>query len=348
MNTMSILFLVIGFLSLFLIITLLTEGLEYVKYRLYQGKATATVIEVEPFTIEKSKAIVRKQVADGEYIIIPTTQDKSVHYLSCIQNHYLEKKDFSVLGWFAENTNWKANYPYLRRKGEWSVGEEVELHYSVKKPWKYAIYDKKLWVNALRRCVVCILLCFAALLGVSKGHFEDTTTAIQFQSGTESEIEESSMTIEEYWDFIEEKLYFNTDSNAERFFHDEEVEKAMNLNPQNIKKYTLSKNYNDCFSIVATAITWSDENGEEMVFGCADLLGDKKDQIDFYLILCNRIDKIDKEEMVFGFFRYNLFFAYDETVHNLDEMCSAGFSIENDGKTLSYDDSIMLIKELQD
>ncbi len=164
MNAMSVLLMLIGLSSLLLIITLLTEGLEYVKYRLYQGKTTATVTAVEPFAIEKSRAIVKKQVVDGEYLIIPTTQDKSVHYLSYIQTRYLEKKIFPVLDWVAKDTNWKANYPYLRKKGEWNVGEEMELHYSVKKPWKYAICDKKLWISALRKCVVYVIVIIGALV----------------------------------------------------------------------------------------------------------------------------------------------------------------------------------------
>ena len=149
MTLMQISFLLIVLGGLLLIVTLCTEGMACIGYFIYKGKTEAVVSSVEEHSIEKSKRLVEKQKQDGEYEAILATQDRSVHYVPW----KMKGKKLAVIKWNTGESNWRARYPYLRKREIWEEGDTLELHYSLNRPWKYAVCDKHMWIVAGIKCV---------------------------------------------------------------------------------------------------------------------------------------------------------------------------------------------------
>lgn len=158
----------IGLGAVLFIILLCTNGYDCIKYFIYRGRGMATVYSVEEFKIGKSKRIVEKQEDGGEYVPVPTTQDKSVHYIFNLYGKFGRKMQ-AVIKWNTEDANWKARYPYLRKKNGWNVGEEIEIHYSVKEPWKYAIQDKSMRGLTIVEGIIYLGLCSIGVLILVSG-----------------------------------------------------------------------------------------------------------------------------------------------------------------------------------
>ena len=110
----------------------------------------------------KSRKLVEKQNIDGSFSSIKNTQDKNVPYFDLTFNSIIKTQ--AILYWSANNTNWKARYPHFRNKGEWKIGEQIELHYSLATPYKYAIYDKKMWISTYIQCVFYIIFIIIGFL----------------------------------------------------------------------------------------------------------------------------------------------------------------------------------------
>lgn len=138
--------------SLMLIVTACTEGMDAIGYVIYKGRAEAKVLELEEYSIQKSRRLVEKEIDENEREAIWETVDKNVHYVPFRYKNY--KK--TILGWSTEETKWRARYPYLRKQNVWEQGETLELHYSLKKPWRYAVCDKHLWIVTGIKCVAYI------------------------------------------------------------------------------------------------------------------------------------------------------------------------------------------------
>lgn len=152
---LSLVLIVLGVVMLFVV--LCTQGFDILKYIIYRGRTEATVYSVEKFDLAKSKRVVWRQVDGKEFIPINSTQDRSFHRPPTLYGRVGKTMQASIK-WSAEDTNWRANYPYLRKKGGWKVGEDVMIHYSTEKPWKYAMRDRAMWIGTLLECILYIVL----------------------------------------------------------------------------------------------------------------------------------------------------------------------------------------------
>lgn len=163
MEQISIAFLFIG-LGIYLMVFLFcTQGFDVIGYFIYKGRTRAVFTKEEAFTVSKSRRLVEKQVGE-KYESILCTQDRSVHFLPFA----FYGKTQAILTWNIEGINWRARYPYLRKRGEWAIGEEVEVRYSKKRPWKYAFFDSYMWTMFLVKMIFCIGCCavgFIILVG---------------------------------------------------------------------------------------------------------------------------------------------------------------------------------------
>lgn len=146
----SFLFIVLG---VFLFVLLLcTQVSDCIKYFLYKENTKAVILEIEDFSIKKSRRLVERKLDNDTYVAIPATQDKNVHYFPLS----LKRKKQIIISWMVEDIHYRARYPYLQTKESWQIGEEIELHYSKNKPWKYAILDKHMWIMTFIKCIAYI------------------------------------------------------------------------------------------------------------------------------------------------------------------------------------------------
>jgi len=136
-----------------------TQGFDVIGYFIYKGRTRALISKEEAFTVSKSRRLVEKQVGE-KYESILCTQDRSVHFLPFA----FYGKTQAILTWNVDETNWRARYPYLRKRGGWAIGEEVELRYSKKRPWKYAFFDSYMWTMFLIKMIFCVGCCLTGFI----------------------------------------------------------------------------------------------------------------------------------------------------------------------------------------
>ncbi len=144
-----------------------TEVSGAVRFFLYKGNSTASVVGKEPFSVSRSKGLVEQKKKKKGYFPIPGTQDKSSNYpyiFSPAYWMYREKEAFPTLEWGTKGNTWRAYYPYARK---WTAGSQITVHYHAAQPWKYAIKDSTLGYSILLKCsfcILCILICGILLM----------------------------------------------------------------------------------------------------------------------------------------------------------------------------------------
>ena len=151
MNILRLSFILIGFSIIMILITLCMEGRDFIRYFIYKEQAMAKIHHLEGFLVSKSRGLVEKQDGDS-YIPISSTQDKSNHKFPFFYYNKIQ----AIFTWNAENTNWRARYPHMRKAENWNQQETILIHYSKKHPWKYAFADKHMWANMFLKLVLYI------------------------------------------------------------------------------------------------------------------------------------------------------------------------------------------------
>lgn len=163
-STMTIGITLIALGILLLMLEFCTRVADIMKWACYKEKVTARICSMEEFSAGKSRRVVEKQEKGAAYEAIRVTQDKSVHYLPIFTDYGNKKKRQVVFQWSADGINWRAHYPYLQNQNRWAVGEKLELRYSVKRPWSYAIRDGRMWRNTVCCCLIYICFCIFGFL----------------------------------------------------------------------------------------------------------------------------------------------------------------------------------------
>lgn len=172
MTRESLLLLFITLAAFFLIVECATEATDAIRFFLYKGNSTASVVGKEPFSVSRSKRLVEQNEDHKGYFPIRTTQDKSSNYPYIFAPDYWmyrKKEAFPTLEWGTKGNTWRAHYPYARK---WTTGSQVTVHYNVEHPWKYAIKDSSLGFSILLKCsfyILCILICSILLMAHIRG-----------------------------------------------------------------------------------------------------------------------------------------------------------------------------------
>ncbi len=152
----------ISLAMVFLIIECATEVADAIRYFLYKGSSTASVVGKEPFAVSRSKRLVEQNEDHKGYLPVRVTQDKNSNYPYIFSPGYWmyrEKAAFPTLEWGTERNTWRAHYPYARK---WNAGSQVTVRYNDARPWKYAVRDRSLGFSILLKCsflILCILIC---------------------------------------------------------------------------------------------------------------------------------------------------------------------------------------------
>lgn len=164
MENMMMVITFVCIVMVYMISLICTEGYHMAAYFFYKGKTKGTIKKEEAFSVVKSRRSVERQVGE-KYEEILSTADRSVyhplHFLSVLVYY---GKTQAIIEWSAEKENFRARYPHLRKRGEWNAGEEVEVSYSLKHPWKYAIYDSHMWRIFLLKMIFCIGCCMIGII----------------------------------------------------------------------------------------------------------------------------------------------------------------------------------------
>ena len=167
MTTETLLLFFITLAVFFLVVECATEITDSIRFFLYKGNSTASVVGKEPFSVSRSKRLVEQNENHKGYFPVRMTQDKSSNYpyvFSPTYWMYRKKETFPTLEWGTKGNTWRAHYPYARK---WTTGSQVTVHYNVEHPWKYAIRDSSLGVSILLKCsfcILCILICSFLLM----------------------------------------------------------------------------------------------------------------------------------------------------------------------------------------
>lgn len=162
MSKEIILILILVLAILLFVLEMLTEGADAIKYFFYKGIASGKIVNMEKFSVSRSRRLVEKDSGQG-YEPVRTTQDKSLNYFYFASPTYWahkKKKDFPVIEWKTPGEKWKGHYPYA---GNREIGAEVSIHYNINQPWKYAIKDKSLYRSIFFKCFIYIIFFAAAL-----------------------------------------------------------------------------------------------------------------------------------------------------------------------------------------
>lgn len=162
MIQVSLVLLVLGIIGVFL--TLCTEGLAWWHYRFLRGKTTAQVMDEVASSFEVSRGTVLVQQKDGSFSPVESTMDKSVGHAP-IYHWLFERGKFQyVLQWESEGKSWKGYYGFLKKKGNWEVGDSIPLRYRPGKPWVYAVKDESLWRGFLGKCLIYVVMIFLGII----------------------------------------------------------------------------------------------------------------------------------------------------------------------------------------
>lgn len=172
MTTEILLLTLITLAAVFLLVECATEVTDAIKFCLYKGNSTASVVGKEPFSISRSKRLVEQNENHKGYFPVRATQDKNSNYPYVFSPSYWlyrEKDTFPTLEWGTEGNTWRAHYPYARK---WEAGSQVNVRYHAACPWKYAVRDNSLGLSILLKCsfgILCILICGILLMARLRG-----------------------------------------------------------------------------------------------------------------------------------------------------------------------------------
>lgn len=152
---------------IFAVCSICTKGMDVMGYFFYKGRAKGSIEKEEAYSASRSIRSVEKK--NGEtYERILSTEDRSVHYMPysyffAYPFHYYGKTQ-AIITWTAGEGCYKARYPYFRKRGDWKIGEEVEVRYSLKHPWKYAISDGQMWGKFCLEMMIGVCLCIIGMI----------------------------------------------------------------------------------------------------------------------------------------------------------------------------------------
>lgn len=158
----ALLVMVLGFVAL--VAALCTEGLAWWQYLGFQGQTAAQVVDEMEASFAVSRGTVEVQMEDGSFRPVEPTTDRSVGHMPFYHWLFERGKYQYVLQWQAEGKLWQGHYRFLKKKGEWQVGDSIALGYRTGKPWVYGVKDEKLWRVFLGKCLLDVTVIFAGVI----------------------------------------------------------------------------------------------------------------------------------------------------------------------------------------
>lgn len=162
MIQLALLVMILGLMAL--VATLCTEGLAWWQYLRFRGQTQARVVDEMPASFAKSRGTVEVQMEDGSFCSVEATTDRSVGHMPFYHWLFEREKYQYVLQWQAEEKLWQGHCRFLKKKGEWKIGDEVSLHYRSGKPWMYGVKDERLWRIFLGKCLLNVTVIFAGII----------------------------------------------------------------------------------------------------------------------------------------------------------------------------------------
>ena len=145
----SFLMICIGGVLLFTEIS--TRITDYFKWCLYKEKAKGTVFSINKAELTSSYRFVEEKT-EGHFSPIEETQDRNFAYPP-FKPGIGDRQYYPIFQWKSEEREFRGHYPYLGPKDRWKAGDTIEVHYSARKPWNYAVKDTRMWRFA---CIHCI------------------------------------------------------------------------------------------------------------------------------------------------------------------------------------------------
>ena len=133
-----------------------TRVYDSLRWKYCKNETTATIVAVEKMNSLKSKRLVEEWNTEKGFVPIDATLDRNYAYPYFLD--HLEIRKYQVIfQWNVDDKVFRAHYPYMKTKKEsekaWKVNRKIELRYSDKKPWNYAIRDAGLWKSAIVYCI---------------------------------------------------------------------------------------------------------------------------------------------------------------------------------------------------
>lgn len=162
MLQISMVLLFLGLISLTM--TLCEEGIAWWRYRFCRGKASAQVVDKVKYTFDMSRGTVLVMQEDGSFEPVPSTADRSTGQLPFAYWLFQRGKYQYVLQWEGDGKLWKSHYRFLKRTGDWKIGDRIPLSYRPGRPWVYGIRDEGTWRVFLAKCLGNVILIFAGIL----------------------------------------------------------------------------------------------------------------------------------------------------------------------------------------
>lgn len=145
-------FLMICIGCMFLIIEIFTHITDFFKWRNYKGKAEGTVFSVKKSELTISRRLVEEKTGENDFSPIEETQDCNFAYPP-FKLGIGDKRYYPVFQWKVGEREFRGHYPYMQLEDKWKIGDKIEIHYSTKKPWNYAVKDTHLWYSTCAYCL---------------------------------------------------------------------------------------------------------------------------------------------------------------------------------------------------
>lgn len=158
----AMVFLLLGILDLTM--TVCEEGIAWWRYRFCRGTASARVTDKVKFSFDMSRSTVLMMRPDGVFEPVASTADRSTGQFPFAYWLFQRGKYQYVLQWEAEGKQWKSHYRFLKKKGDWEIGDQVPLRYHTGRPWLYGIRDEALWRVFLAKCLADVTLIFLSVI----------------------------------------------------------------------------------------------------------------------------------------------------------------------------------------
>lgn len=157
----AFLFICVG--CMFFIQELCTHVADFFKYKNYKGKTEGTVLSVKKAELTSSRRLVEARTGKDDFKPVEHTLDRNFAYPP-FKPGIGKNRYYPVFQWSIGEKEFRGHYPYLAPENRWKTGNPVEIHYSVEKPWNYAVKDSLLQRSACIYCLVDMAVIAAGII----------------------------------------------------------------------------------------------------------------------------------------------------------------------------------------
>lgn len=159
----SFLMICIGGILLFTEIS--TRITDYFKWLLYKEKANGTVFSINMAESTTSRRFVEEKTGE-HFNPVEETQDRNFAYPP-FKPGIGGRRFYPIFQWKSGEREFRGHYPYLGPKDRWKAGDTIEIHYSARKPWNYAVKDIRMWRFVCICCITDLAVIGAGILLIS-------------------------------------------------------------------------------------------------------------------------------------------------------------------------------------